>query len=118
MGMGVRQLGVTTLCRVLIAQTESVEFLAVGKNGTDTIIDFILEYVEIEIHESGVFVGFLEASRIKWNREAVESVGKQVAEDSRGFRDLREKNVHWPDWVALPVAEFNEKHFAADKLID
>src|SRR6266481_7022158 len=63
-------------------------------------------------------MGLLEAARIKGNREAVNGIGQEVAKNHGRFGHLGQKNIHGPDRVAAPSAEFYEEHFAADELVD
>src|SRR5205823_6034824 len=83
----------------------------------DAVVNFVLQNVEIEVHQGRVLVRLLQAARVEGNRKTVNRVGQHVAKNRLRFVGLRKKNVHWPNRVAISVAEFDEKHFAADELV-
>src|SRR5207244_1014831 len=83
---------------------------------TDRLEHDILENCQIEIHDLGVFMGFLQTARIERNWKTVDGVGKQVAKNLRILAGVRAEDVNSPDGIALGLPETHEVHLAADVL--
>src|SRR5690554_1685522 len=108
---------VPALRRVGVLKLECVQGLRVAtETRSHSLVDEVLQDVEIEIDQGRVFVCLLQATRIVRHREAVDRVGEHGAEDDLSLADLRNKDIHRPHGIAAMRAELHEEHLAADEL--
>src|SRR5690606_15291984 len=112
-------LSVPTLRRIGVLQLKRIQCARVAaETRTHTLVDEVLQNIEVEIDQRGIFMRLLQAAWVMGNWKTVDRIRKHWPENCLGLADLWNKDVDWPHGIAAVGAKLHQEHFAADELVD